>query len=116
MIEDYVRRGKIIAVVDGDTVDVMFDLGFEIFYAKRVRVIGIDAPDKNPEAKDAATAFLRSVLPMGSPVMVRTTKTKRDYDKYNRYLADIATDTVPSVSALMVESGYAVPYEGGKRN
>ena len=38
---------KMIKIVDGDTVDVLIDLGFDIHRKERVRILGIDAPDKN---------------------------------------------------------------------
>jgi micrococcal nuclease len=45
------RVNKVIKVVDGDTIDVMLDLGFDIMYKSRVRLFGIDTPESRTSDK-----------------------------------------------------------------
>lgn len=86
----FLYRCKIIRVVDGDTVDVAVDLGFDIKLTARFRMLGINAPEKNTEAGKASAARLAELLPVGSDVVVQTIKDKRE--KYGRYLGTFIVD------------------------
>ncbi len=96
-------------VIDGDTIDVHIDLGFDIWHSVRLRLAGIDAPERFTEDGKIVTEYVRDILE-GQTVIITTTKT----DKYGRYLADVILDDT-SVSDILVKMGYAVPYDGGKR-
>lgn len=101
-------------VVDGDTVDVILDLGFSLFTKQRVRVLGINTPElksKDPVEKDrafAAKAFAEQWFSSGS-FSVRTTKD----DKYGRILGDFMKEGVPhSFSECVLKEGHGVVYNG----
>ena len=94
-------------VVDGDTVWLDVDLGFEIRRREDFRLYGINAPElSTPEGK-AAAAWLTAKLPPGQVVTVQTLKDKRE--KYGRYLAAIVLGDV-NLNAALVDAGHAVPY------
>ena len=109
---------KMIKIVDGDTVDVLIDLGFDIHRKERVRILVIDAPetkttDENErkfgmEAKDYVVSWF-SAHPV---VKVKTTKD----DKYGRILGDFfGTDHV-NLSQSIIKDGFAWEYNGDKKN
>ena len=105
-------------VVDGDTMDVTLDLGFDILYNNRIRFYGINAPESrtsDPEEKVrglAAKDRVKELCPVGSSVIIKTTKQGRG--KYGRILGEILVEGV-SVNQLLVEEGHAVEYFGGAR-
>ena len=82
---------KLIEVVDGDTVDLLIDLGFGVHVKERCRLYGIDAPEMPTEAGKAAKAYLESLIGAASELFVATRKMtrkpKEKADKYGRYLA-----------------------------
>ena len=91
----YIYKAKLIRVVDGDTVDLAIDLGFDTSRKERFRLYGVDAPEMNtPEGKDAKQWLWDALQPLGA-IYVQTiqleTKVKRD--KYGRFLAVLFDDT-----------------------
>ena len=105
----YNYKAEVYNVVDGDTVDVMVDLGFKMYTKQRIRLAGIDTPERGQkgfqEAKDALTNFV-----LNKEVLVTTYKSS----KYGYYLADIEFDN-QKINSLMIEEGYARPYFGGTK-
>ena len=94
-------------VVDGDTVDVVLDLGFDISYSTRVRLYGIDTPesrtrdlDEKARGKMAGT-FLKEAIEDGEKVVVQT-KLKDSKGKYGRVLGEIIVDDV-NINQLMIK-------------
>lgn len=93
-LNHYSYPAEIIRVIDGDTIDVRLtladvDVGFDIhlteYFNIKLRLAGINAPEKNtPEGKTAKT-YLSSMLPPGTKCAVTTIKDKTE--KYGRYLA-----------------------------
>lgn len=111
----YEYRALVVKIVDGDTLDVDIDLGLTVWRRdERLRLFGIDTPDKNPK-KAAATEFVKSLLVPGDEVVIRTYKPRKTEEKgkYGRYLATII---IPGQSMtlndMLVEEGYALPYDG----
>lgn len=106
---DYVFKAYIFNVVDGDTVDAELDLGFSIKIKQRLRLNGIDTPERGQpgyqEAKEALTKFV-----LDKEVLVTTYKTS----KYGQYLADIEFDN-QQINLLMIEQKYARSYSGGTK-
>jgi micrococcal nuclease len=100
----------IIRVVDGDTVDLNIDLGFTVHVVQRVRLNGINAPEKNTEAGLIAKHWLEAKLPAGSKVVVKSDKPGGG-DKYGRYLATIFLSE-SSVNEELVASGHAFAWDG----
>jgi micrococcal nuclease len=119
----YTYRAQVLHVVDGDTLDLMVSLGFDMHYKARFRLGGVNTPESyGPTACDegrAAKQFLSDLLPVGTLVVVKTSKDKKE--KYGRFLAEVYmldAKGVPlsqPVNALMVEKGHAKPYDGGVR-
>lgn len=113
-----VRRGKVTAVYDGDTLTVAARHNREgMPYRFSVRLSGIDAPEirgaASADEKRAAIAArdaLRTAI-LGELV----TLTVHNFDKYGRLLASVAHDHKGDMSHWMLETGYARPYNGGKR-
>ena len=108
----YAYNAKIIRWVDGDTVDVDIDLGFDIvLHSQRVRLYGIDAPESRTRdlaekaLGKAATQFAEECAPEGTRVKLTTHKT----GKYGRILGEIEVEGV-NLNQLMIKEGYANEY------
>ena len=101
-------------VVDGDTVDVVIDLGFDIHYSSRVRLYGIDTPESRTRNKDEkvrgimSKEYLIDALSEGQ-VVIKTHRDKKG--KFGRVLGEMyVKDT--NINLTMVEECLAVKYEG----
>ena len=107
---------KVTRVVDGDTIDVDVDLGFNIWHKARVRLAGIDTPETRTRNKAekvlgmAAKARLKGLI-KGNKVYLHCTKEK---GKFGRILADIVVDG-RSLNKQLVDEGHAHEYWGGKK-
>jgi len=116
MYEYYVR--KVENVVDGDTIDVLIDLGFDILFASRVRLAGIDTPEsRTKDLKEKALGleskeYLKKALKDAKSVVIKTEKMNSS-EKYGRILGWIYVngDTV-SLNDMMINDGYAWGYMG----
>lgn len=111
-IPAYRYRATITRWVDGDTVDVSLDLGFYITVNTRLRLIGIDTPERGMagyrEAADRAT----HLAPPGAEVVVSTYKRS---EKYGRFLAIIHTAGEVDVAARLIDEQLGKPYFGGTK-
>ena len=113
-------------VVDGDTIDVTIDLGFDLFKKERVRVAGIDTPEKrtrNLEEKALgldATAWIKDHLEGaidGDDDLIIRTELDGGVGKYGRLLGWLYIgDAIMSLNEKMIDEGYAWAYDGGKKN
>ena len=113
-------------VVDGDTIDVTIDLGFDLSKKERVRVAGIDTPEKrtrNLEEKALgldATAWIKEHLEgaiNGDDDLIIRTELDGGVGKYGRLLGWIYIgDATVSLNEKMIDEGYAWPYDGGTKN
>jgi len=103
-------------VVDGDTVDVVLDLGFDILYKCRVRLYGIDTPESRTRNKDEkargklASAFLKNAIDNGTKVVIQT-KLKDSKGKFGRVLGDVVVDGV-NINKAMIDNYHAAAYFG----
>ena len=103
---------KVTRVVDGDTIDVDLDLGFDIIYKCRVRLYGIDTPESRTRNKDEkvrgklAAKFLKD----GKNVILQT-QLKDSKGKFGRVLASVVVDGI-NINQQMVTNHLAVRYEG----
>ena len=102
---EYKYRAEVVRVVDGDTVDAEVDLGFDVRLSARFRMQGINAPEKNTQDGKKSLARLAELLPVGSQVVIQTTKDKRE--KYGRYLGTFLV-AGKSVNQQLVDDGFAV--------
>ena len=116
MYEYYVR--KVENVVDGDTIDVLIDLGFDILFQSRVRLAGIDTPEsRTKDLMEKALGieskeYLKKALKDAKSVVIKTEKMDSS-EKYGRILGwvYINEDTV-SLNDMMINDGYAWGYLG----
>jgi len=85
----YIYKAELVRVVDGDTVDLIIDLGFDTSRRERFRLYGIDAPEMNTAEGKAAKAWLWDTLQPLEAIYVQTIQleTKAKRDKYGRFLA-----------------------------
>ena len=116
MYEYFVKEVK--NVVDGDTIDVIIDLGFDILFSSRVRLAGIDTPESRTtdkaekalgiEAKD----YLKKQLKDAKSVVIRTEKMDSS-EKYGRILGWVYINgESESLNNKMINDGYAWGYLG----
>jgi micrococcal nuclease len=116
MFEYYVK--KVSKVVDGDTIDVDIDLGFDISFSSRVRLAGIDTPESRTtdkiekalgiESKD----YLKKAIDAAKTVVIKTEKMDSS-EKYGRILGWVFLDgSKVSVNEQMIADGYAWGYLG----
>jgi micrococcal nuclease len=112
------RVKQILKVVDGDTIDVEIDLGFDISITKRVRLAGIDTPESRTSDKYEKTLglevknYLKHRLADATSVVIRTEKPDSS-EKYGRVLGWLFLDSEElSVNEAMIASGYAWSYMG----
>ena len=105
-------------VVDGDTVDVVIDLGFSILYSTRVRLYGIDTPESRTRNKDEKVRgllskdYLKEWLDQGG-VIIRTYRDKKG--KFGRVLGEMVVGG-RNINLLMVEENLAVKYQGQSKD
>ena len=115
----YQYKAKVLKVLDGDTVDIDLDLGFNIVLAsQRVRMAGIDTPESrttNNEEKvrgQLSKKKLAEKLPVGSWVRIETQKSDSNDDKFGRILAVFIMEDGTSLNQWMIDNNYAVLYNG----
>jgi len=131
----YFYRVKTWDVIDGDTLDLTIDLGFDTLATRRVRLMGINTPESHHRASDAeqkkgrrAKQFLTSSLASihAHGIFIQTHRIKRrsgEIDertgKYGRYMATLwirgETGELIDVNMALVANGHANLYTGGKR-
>ena len=121
----YEYRCKVIKVIDGDTVDVDIDLGFDIMLRdERVRIMGIDTPESRTRDKVekkfglASKARLKELIGGKSGPILKTQINKKGEDmrgKFGRILGDFVTEDGRMVTDILVEEGHAVAYFGGSK-
>ena len=119
------RVTEINRVVDGDTIDVTIDLGFDLYKKERVRVAGVDTPEKRTrdlEEKalgiDATNWFKQKLEDTidGEYELTIRTELKGGVGKYGRLLGWLYVgDEEISLNEMMITEGYAWAYDGGTK-
>lgn len=124
----YDYKVKIIKVVDGDTVDVDIDLGFNVWLRnERVRIMGIDTPEsrtRNPVEKVfglAAKKRLGQLLGKYSILKTQVDKSGQDMKgKFGRILGDFIVEKldgeISSIAKILIDEGHAVEYYGQSKD
>lgn len=115
-------RGRVVKVVDGDTVDVAIDLGFRITIVQRCRLHGLNAPEmRGPTAAAGLAAKLYVETWLGCvgtsgntsvDVIVHSHKPYAD-DKYGRWVVQLwknVSTSAESLNTALIRTGHAVPY------
>ena len=119
------RVTEINRVVDGDTIDVTIDLGFDLYKKERVRIAGVDTPEKRTRDKEEkalgldATAWMKEKLEgaiKGGDELTIRTELKGGVGKYGRLLGWLYVgDDEFSLNQQMITEGYAWAYDGGTK-
>lgn len=107
----------VIRIIDGDTLDVQIDLGFNIFTIQRIRLAGINAPETRTkdlhekelglQSKKFVEDFINESRINGYQVYIKTTID----DKYGRMLGRITSNN-KCLNDLLLSNGLAKPYDG----
>ena len=119
------RVTEINRVVDGDTIDVTIDLGFDLYKKERVRIAGVDTPEKRTRDLEEkalgidATNWMKEQLEEainGESELTIRTELKGGMGKYGRLLGWLYVgDADISLNEAMIIAGYALAYDGGTK-
>ncbi len=124
-MDKYIYRGKLERVVDGDTIDALIDVGFDIWVKKRIRYKGIDTWEsrtrdlaekaKGLEAKARNKELLMEVSGKSGYFRLKS----YGVGKYGRVLGEIfildKDDNQLNINDTLIKEGHAYVYEGGKK-
>ena len=124
-MEKYIYRGKLERVVDGDTIDALIDVGFDIWVKKRIRYSGIDTWEsrtrnleekaKGLEAKARNKELLMEVSSKAGYFRLKSF----GVGKYGRVLGEIYIEDAEgkqyNINETLISEGHAYVYEGGKK-
>ena len=124
-MEKYIYRGKLERVVDGDTIDALIDVGFDIWIKKRIRYKGIDTWEsrtrdlvekaKGLEAKARNKELLMEVSSKSGYFRLKS----HGVGKYGRVLGEIFIEDNEgkqyNINETLISEGHAYVYEGGKK-
>ena len=124
-MEKYIYRGKLERVVDGDTIDALIDVGFDIWFKKRIRYSGIDTWEsrtrnleekaKGLEAKARNKELLMEVSSKPGYFRLKSF----GVGKYGRVLGEIYIEDKEgkqyNINKTLISEGHAYIYEGGKK-
>jgi len=112
------KLNNILKIVDGDTVDVSIDLGFNVTTIQRIRLSGVDTPETNSKNEleknmgNEAKMFIINWVSLQKQMKIKTYKD----DKYGRILGEIFGDNDQCINNLLIEKGYAWSYDGNTKN
>ena len=116
------RVKQVLKVVDGDTIDVVIDLGFDISFTSRVRLAGIDTPEsRTTDAREKILGlevkeYLKKALEGATDIVIRTEKVDSS-EKYGRILGWLFINRqTDSLNTELVNKGYAWTYDGGAKS
>jgi|TARA_R100001594_G_scaffold124081_1_gene160816 micrococcal nuclease len=124
-MDKYIYRGKLERVVDGDTIDALIDVGFDIWIKKRIRYSGIDTWEsrtrdleekaKGLEAKARNKELLMEVSSKSGYFRLKS----HGVGKYGRVLGEIFIEDTNgkqyNINETLISEGHAYVYEGGKK-
>ena len=125
----YVYKAKLDRIIDGDTVDAVIDLGFDVSVHKRIRLAGIDTPesrtrDLEEKERGLASKARLEVMVKGGEFILES----KEVGKYGRVLGTLFVEKISednltaepqtiqiNINETLVREGYAVEYWGGKK-
>ena len=124
-MEKYIYRGKLERVVDGDTIDALIDVGFDIWVKKRIRYSGIDTWEsrtrdleekaKGLEAKARNKELLLEISSKSGYFRLKS----YGVGKYGRVLGEIFIEDKDgkqyNINQTLISEGHAYVYDGGKK-
>ena len=124
-MEKYIYRGKLDRVIDGDTIDAMIDVGFDIWVKKRIRYKGIDTWESR--TRNLAEKAKGLEAKARNKELLETVSSKPGYfrlksygvGKYGRVLGEIFIQDINGeqmcINDQLITEGHAYIYEGGKK-
>tara|TARA_Y100001937_G_C7057314_1_gene302047 strand:- start:564 stop:944 length:381 start_codon:yes stop_codon:yes gene_type:complete len=114
--EPYVYQATIEKVVDGDTIDVTLDLGFDVrLYKQRCRLAGIDTPESRTRDLAEKKLGLAAKDRLKELCIGKIKIQSFGKGKYGRILAIPYTEKGENMCDILVKEGHAVEYDGGKK-
>ena len=122
-ITPYIYRIKSVTkIVDGDTIDAVIDLGFDISLTKRIRLAGIDTPEsRTKNLKEKALGleskeWMKKTLAGAKDILIKT-ELPDSTEKYGRIIGHLFINgQETSLNNQMIAEGYALAYDGGKKD
>ena len=124
-MDKYIYRAKLDRVVDGDTVDALIDVGFNIWFKKRIRFMGLDTWESR--TRDLEEKKLGKLAKERTRQLLEEVSSKPGYfrikshglGKYGRVLGEIfimdKDDKIWNVNETLIKEGHAYIYDGGKK-
>ena len=124
-MEKYIYRAKLDRVVDGDTVDALIDVGFDIWFKKRIRFMGLDTWESR--TRDLEEKKLGKLAKERTRQLLEDVSSKSGYfrlkshglGKYGRVLGELfimdADGKQWNVNKTLIAEGHAYVYDGGKK-
>ena len=124
-MEKYIYRAKLDRVVDGDTVDALIDIGFDIWFKKRIRFKGVDTWESRTRNLEEKALGLKAKA--RTKELLEKVSSKSGYfriksyglGKYGRVLADVFIMDKDgkqwNVNKTLITEGHAYVYDGGKK-
>ena len=124
-MEKYIYRAKLVKIVDGDTIDALIDVGFDIWFKKRIRYMGIDTWEsrtrdldekkKGMAAKERNRQLLEEVSNKSGYFRLKS----HGVGKYGRVLGEIFIQdeegTQYNINQTLIKEGHAYVYDGGTK-
>ena len=124
-IEKYNYKAKLVRVVDGDTVDALIDVGFDIWFKKRIRFKGLDTWESRTRNLEEKALGLKAKA--RTKELLEKVSSKSGYfriksyglGKYGRVLAEVFIMDKDgkqwNVNETLISEGHAYVYDGGKK-
>ena len=124
-MEKYIYRAKLERVIDGDTIDALIDVGFDIWVKKRIRYKGLDAWESR--TRDLEEKKLGLAAKARNKDLLENVSAKPGYfrlksygvGKYGRVLGEIfimdSNGVQMNINNTLIQEGHAYVYEGGKK-
>lgn len=114
MEDNYVRSAYVVKVIDGDTITVLIENGFDQLVRATLRLARINTPEKDMDGYDKATAFITGQT-LGRTLKIQTDKLKRKEgqvkDDWRRYIAEVWLPDGTNLNDMMLEKELARPWE-----
>ena len=124
-MEKYIYKAKLDRVVDGDTVDALIDVGFDIWFKKRIRFKGVDTWESRTRNLEEKALGLKAKA--RTKELLEKVSSKSGYfriksyglGKYGRVLADVfiidKNGKQWNINETLISEGHAYVYDGGKK-
>jgi micrococcal nuclease len=124
-MDKYIYKAKLDRVVDGDTVDALIDVGFDIWFKKRIRFKGLDTWESRTRNLEEKALGLKAKA--RTKELLEKVSSKSGYfriksyglGKYGRVLADVFIMDKDgkqwNINETLISEGHAYVYDGGKK-